>query len=382
MVELLLNGLGGDQRAKPARPDSSGEIICYHVDARFSTGMDDIAQPRAGKVLKLFQYVAQALWTRLRHGANILYYVPAPPLRAPLFRDLLILGALRPFFSKTVFYWHAAGLGEWLAEQSGWMRRAGHWVIDDADLSLAPSEAALTDAKLFNPKQAAVALYGIPDPHPNYETALAPLRRERLAAIRLALNSAPVAGAAIQVHLLFIAVGMEEKGLLDAVRALQILRATPGLSNRVSFHLSVAGKFLNIREEEKFQSLVKELELSDAVTHLGFVSGERKREAFAKADLLLFPTWYYAESAGLVLFEAMAAGLGIVATKWRALPEFFPPGYPGLVAIKSPNDIAQAAVQVLQKVQSDEMRGLYLTSFSLEAHLRRMREAFLSLDTR
>jgi hypothetical protein len=43
----------------------------------------------------------------------------------------------------------------------------------------------------------------------------------------------------------------------------------------------------------------------------------------------------------------MAFGLPIVTTRWRSIPELLPSGYPGLVAIRSPAQIADHLLQLL-----------------------------------
>ncbi len=45
------------------------------------------------------------------------------------------------------------------------------------------------------------------------------------------------------------------------------------------------------------------------------------------------------------LIEAMAFGLPILTTRWRSIPELFSAGYKGLVAIRSPDQIA-ASIQM------------------------------------
>src|SRR5687768_6892436 len=88
MTELLLSGLAAQDYG----------IQVFHVNAQFATSARDIGKFRPGKVLLIFRYCAKAIWFRLRHEARNLYYIPAPPVRTPLYRDWIILSILRPFF--------------------------------------------------------------------------------------------------------------------------------------------------------------------------------------------------------------------------------------------------------------------------------------------
>ena len=61
------------------------------------------------------------------------------------------------------------------------------------------------------------------------------------------------------------------------------------------------------------------------IRHVGFLSGDAKAEILRKTDLFCFPTYYANEGQPLNLIEAMAYGIPAVTTRWRAIPELFPP---------------------------------------------------------
>ena len=43
MVQLVLEAFGGDARSE-SHADNGGAVICYHLDCRFSDGMEDIGR--------------------------------------------------------------------------------------------------------------------------------------------------------------------------------------------------------------------------------------------------------------------------------------------------------------------------------------------------
>src|SRR5205814_783047 len=115
MVQLMLDGFGGDRRKrKPARLPSPHGIECYHVDVRLSKRLEDIGDLRLGKFFLLLIYCMQAIWCRFRYGVENFYYVPAPGKTSALFRDWLVMLLCRPFFTRVILHWHAAGLAKWL----------------------------------------------------------------------------------------------------------------------------------------------------------------------------------------------------------------------------------------------------------------------------
>ena len=82
-------------------------------------------------------------------------------------------------------------------------------------------------------------------------------------------------------------------------------------------------------------------DLAGRVTFSGFVTGADKLRLLRESDCLCFPTYYDLESFGLVVLEAMAAGLQVITTRWRALPEILPSDHCGFVPLRDAEAIAQ-----------------------------------------
>src|SRR5579864_4221301 len=80
MVQLMLEGFGGDQRRRSAAEPATNVhgLECYHVNARVSKELEDIGDFRLGKLFLLIGYCIQAIWCRWRYGVTTLYYIPAP----------------------------------------------------------------------------------------------------------------------------------------------------------------------------------------------------------------------------------------------------------------------------------------------------------------
>src|SRR5262245_5678357 len=103
MVQVLVNGL-------PTRG-----IAVHHVNLRLSADIADIGRWRWGKIFATLGFAWQTIRARFAHHCDTLYYVPAPPAkRGALYRDWVLMFLCRPFFSRCVLHWHAAGLADWL----------------------------------------------------------------------------------------------------------------------------------------------------------------------------------------------------------------------------------------------------------------------------
>jgi glycosyltransferase involved in cell wall biosynthesis len=131
----------------------------------------------------------------------------------------------------------------------------------------------------------------------------------------------------------------------------------------------------------ELHGLIRRRGLQSAVEILGFVSAERKFQALRDADLFCFPSYYLAEGQPASLIEAMAFGLPIVTTRWRAIPEMLPEDYPGFVSPKSPEEIAGKLRLLATGDFSGQLREIFLRRFTIEQHLAKMAEAFHSIET-
>ena len=370
MVQLMLEGFGGDaRRRKSAAPHPLG-IECYHVNARFSRGLSDVGEFQGAKIFLIFWFCAQAVWLRFRYGVTNFYYVPAPGKRIALWRDWLVMFLCRPFFKKVILHWHAAGLAKWLESEANIGTRTTTWrCFRPVNLSIVLSRYNVADAEKLLSHRVAIVNNGIPDPCPDFETNVLPRRRERFVQRQQVLNGSYSNGA-IMVDLLYLAHCTREKGLFAAVEAVR--RAGRQLAERrmpLKLKLTIAGSFVSDEEQAEFERLRQDPEIAAFADYVGFVSGDRKAQLYRQSDLFVFPTKYLGENQPVNLIEAMAFGLPVVTTRWRSLPEMFPSDYAGLVAGQNPDEIAEAILKVLAEKSGELIRRHFRSRFTLEQHL-------------
>src|ERR1051325_6463739 len=231
MVQLMLNGFGGNQRKsaktaalQQASSGSAHDIDCYHVNARLSQKLEDIGDLRIGKFILLLGYCAQAIWCRFRYGVRNFYYIPAPGKRSALYRDWMVMLICRPFFKRIILHWHAAGLAKWLETVVQMRSRAiTYHFMRRVDLSIVLSRYNRAAAEKLVAQDIKVVSNGIPDPCSDFERQVLPRRHARFAARKkllagdtLGSKELAEAGSDPQVvRVLYLAHCTREKGLFD-----------------------------------------------------------------------------------------------------------------------------------------------------------------------
>lgn len=309
MVETLLRGLAHN-------PDG---IEVFHIDARFSSGMGDVGRASALKGLRLLGYLAHAIWMRMRHRIDVFYYVPAPVKTSALVRDWFVLPLAKALFPRVVLHWHSGGLGTWCdTPPATWARRLTRWCTGGVDLSIALNEDSRQECARLAPRLSIIVPNGIPDPCPDFETTVLPVRLQRHRERSLFMGQSKIQNPKSEIpafRLLYLAHCTREKGLFDALESVFRLPESCPAS------LTIAGAFLSAAEQNEFESRRRAHPPHISVTYAGFVSGPEKTRLLRESDCLLFPSTFPTEVQPVSVIEALAWGLPPVVYQWRGVGE-------------------------------------------------------------
>jgi glycosyltransferase involved in cell wall biosynthesis len=259
------------------------------------------------------------------------------------------------------------------------------------DLSIVLSQYNRADADKLYSQEIKVVSNGIADPCPDFNTNHLPRRTARFNARQKLMSGKTLTpddlkstgGDPQNVKVLYVAHCTTEKGLFDTLYG--VILANQRLAERrygLKFQLQIAGTFVNPDEKAGFEQALSQPEVAGFVRYFGFVTGEQKNQLFRESDIFCFPTYYENENQPVNLIEAMAFGLPILTTRWRSIPELFPANYPGLVDIRSPEQIASVMLALLVGETGEGFRDNFLRNFTLERHLGALAEAFHGLEKR
>lgn len=143
--------------------------------------------------------------------------------------------------------------------------------------------------------------------------------------------------------LLFLGRFGQRKGIFDLLQTLKSIKARfPQTKLRCGGDGDVAGVLTRARQ----------LDVSDSVEVLGWVSGEAKERELARATVYVLPS--YAEGLPMGVLEAMAAGTPTVATNVGGVPDAIEDGVHGYLI--APGDTHALADRIMRMLGDADLR--------------------------
>lgn len=138
------------------------------------------------------------------------------------------------------------------------------------------------------------------------------------------------AESSTSTEILFLGRVDEKKGIFDLLRAMALLR-----KKVPEAQLTVAG----LGDIQSARALATELAMEEAVRFVGWADEATRLTLLARAAILVLPSHH--EQMPMVVLEAMASGLPVVASRVGALGDMLDEGACGILV--SPGDIEELA---------------------------------------
>lgn len=303
-----------------------------HVPMNFSASMAEMNRGGVRKVAVLVKLIFSLWAARVRTGAEILYYPPAGPDLRPVLRDIVALLATRWCFRYTIFHFHAGGGVSHAEELPGVIGRLARLAYRRPALGIRSSLGAPRDDLACDAMQdAVVECYA-----------------EDIAGYGLRRSPSET------LYLVFIGVLVEDKGVSVLIEAMRLLAA-----RGVRTTLALVGEFSSDTYRADVEKQIAAAGLTGMIRFTGVLHGRAKAQALVDADLMVFPSFFHAETFGIVLAEAMSAGIPIVTTNWRGIPCTVTDGQEGLIVpVRSPEAVAAAVASLADDPERRAAMGL------------------------
>lgn len=289
---------------------------------------------------------------------DVLYYCPSGPSKIGLLKDLVILTLLRWRARSSVFHFHATGGIQFLLGMHPVIVWYARKVIFGPDMSIRCAKVSPNDAKLCASKRQKILPNGIPDP--------------------IVFSPFPPKQANGPKRFCFIGALTAEKGIFDLLKVAQILK-----EKKLDFELDIIGEGTP-DEMNRMVQLIEKYRLSENVVLHGVLSGKDKFDVLSQADLFLFPTYFRAETQPLVVIEAAALGIPVIASDWRGLSSIVEEGKTGyLLPPRNPKIFAEKIIEVLESGSIGAMklaaRERFLENFTQAAFLESLNKTIVEV---
>jgi glycosyltransferase involved in cell wall biosynthesis len=329
------------------------------IDIQFQKNLGESGSFSVRKVLRFFTLLFfEIIPTGFRRKFDIVYYCLSGPSMLGLIKDLVFLGFLRRRARKTVYHFHGAGGVTFLMQSNALLRTWARLVLFEPDLVLRPPGATSDDAALCRAKREIVVNNAIEDP---------------------ILGKCERKWPDGDLSFAFIGLVTEEKGVFDLVEIARLLR-----DGGRRFTMSIVGEGTP-KETARLRALIDRYDLTEFVRLPGVLVGEPKFKLLQETTIYLFPSYFRAETHPTAIMEALALGVPVVASDWRAINTIVDHAVSGyLVPPRQPAAFYQAIETILTGGQIDRMREaarrIFLERFTIDRHIDALRLAFKSLD--
>jgi len=325
----------------------------------YSHSESEVGRFRIRKIFHLIALIIKSWIILIKNRPCCLYYPPASPNRTPVIRDVIFFLLVRPLAKDTIFHYHAGGLPAYVASLRFPLRFFSRLAFSNATLGIEISESQLSKDIFFPVKRRICISNGLDVSDVGQRSNTDKNERRRI---------------------LFVAGLRESKGVMNIISTADALRRLGA-----DFVFDVAGAWQEEDTRREFEAELSRLNLEDHIFFHGRVTGEDKWNLYRQAYAFFFPSFYESENFPLVLIEAMAFGLPIVATNWRGIPELVVDGETGrLCDVQSCEQFSSAINELINneddyKKMASLARSRYENKYTKAVFISAMRQAFESV---
>jgi glycosyltransferase involved in cell wall biosynthesis len=191
----------------------------------------------------------------------------------------------------------------------------------------------------------------------------------------------PSWAATEMVNILFMGRIGQNKGVFDLIDALHIIQ-----SEGIFFHAQFVGGEEKAGDYQRLNQRIEQYELKNTCEILGSVEWGKALQLLKDASLFVLPSYY--EGLPMVILEALAAGLPVVATPVGGIPEVVRDEYNGylvpvgdtqLLADRLANLVGDAG---LRKIMGQRSREIAVKELNVGTYIEKLETLYSQIITR
>ena len=150
-------------------------------------------------------------------------------------------------------------------------------------------------------------------------------------------------------RILYVGTHSARKGIRDIVETARQLRVQGAV-----FEIHCAGEWYSEEDRLWCNKRIRQYDLQGCVRWMGNLVGDELWREYAEALVFFFPTGHPGETFGLVILEAMANGLPVVASRWPGPMDIIEHEVTGLLC--PPRDVDAYAAAILRMMRNEDER--------------------------
>lgn len=322
---------------------------CRTISAKYTDSLEELGIASAKKLILFLIYFIK-LYIQLVSFAPKVIYFQITPLGMSFIRDMIYVTLIKLFRKKIIFHLHGKGIKD-VVKNNKFKKDLYKFVFNNSYI-ICLSELLKNDIHdVFNGKVFIVNN-----------------------AIEKSNNKTLIKSKNDMVTLLFLSNLIIKKGILDFIDSLEIL-----ISKGINFYAKIIGDEKDLSKEDLIK-ILKQKKLVNNVEYLGPKYKIEKETEYINSDIFVFPTQY--DVWGLVILEAMQAGLPVISTYEGAIPEIVDDGVTGFLVEKQNPEALSEKIEILIKDRElrEKMgkagRKKFLEKYTLDIFEKNMKNVF------
>ena len=319
------------------------KFICNYINIGTSSSIKNIGEIKLRKIIMIYKSIILEIKMILFYRPNIIY-IAINSRGIGFYRDSIYAIIAKLFKIKILYHLHNKGIKK---NQNKFIDNLLYRYIFKNQKAILLSKSQYSDIKKYISEDNVYYCHnGIPDIDLNCKNVSKKSRNSNI------------------IQILFLSNLLKSKGILDLIKACQIL-----VEKKINFRCNLVGAEGDIKKNE-IEELIKVYRIENNVKYIGEKYEKNKIIEYINADIFIFPSLN--ETFGLVILEAMQFGIPIVATNEGAIPEIIKNNISGYIVSKNCSKMIAEKLEILIKNRQLrvkmglESRKRYENMFTLE----------------